>query len=79
MQLEDREARGALAVLDHKLPKVSFHGVAAGDVADFLRDVSGANLFINWKALEAAGIKRDSPVEVAVEKREVFKDPHADY
>src|SRR6185503_19872463 len=32
------------------------------DVIDFLRDVTGANIFVNWRALEAAGIDRNTPV-----------------
>ena len=29
---------------------------------DFLRDVTKANIFVNWKALEAAGIDKNAPV-----------------
>ena len=31
-------------------------GVPLRDALDFLRDVSGANFHINWKAIEAAGM-----------------------
>ncbi|HSU67322.1 MAG TPA: hypothetical protein VLJ39_10650, partial [Tepidisphaeraceae bacterium] len=48
--------------LDRKLPEVKFDGVALGDVIDFLRDVSGLNLFVNWKSLEAAGVDKNTPV-----------------
>jgi beta-lactamase regulating signal transducer with metallopeptidase domain/type II secretory pathway component GspD/PulD (secretin) len=50
------------AQLTRLLPEIDFKGVGLGDTIDFLRDVSGANVFVNWKALEAAGIKRDAPV-----------------
>ena len=48
--------------LDRQLPELSFDGVGLSDVIDFLRDVSGANVFVNWKSLEAAGIDRNAPV-----------------
>ena len=31
-------------------------------MVDFLRDVSGANIFVNWKSLEGAGVDRNAPV-----------------
>ena len=48
--------------LNTVLPEVNFSGVALGDSLDFLRDVSGINLTVNWKALEEAGITKDTPV-----------------
>ena len=48
--------------LNSSLPEVKFDGVALGDALDFLRDVSGINLTVNWKALEAAGVTKDMPV-----------------
>lgn len=50
--------------LNTTLPEVKFDGVAFTDAVDFLRDVSGANLTVNWKALEEAGITKDTPVTV---------------
>ena len=50
------------AQLDRRLPEIRFDQVAFGDVVDFLRDVTGANLFVNWRALEAAGVERTAPV-----------------
>ncbi|HEX4792751.1 MAG TPA: hypothetical protein VH370_03110 [Humisphaera sp.] len=46
------------------LPEVKLSGVALADALDFLRDVSGVNLTINWKALEQAGIAKDTPINV---------------
>jgi len=31
---------------------------------DFMRDVSGANITVNWKALEASGMTRDAQVNL---------------
>jgi general secretion pathway protein D len=53
-----------LAILDRKIPELRFDGVAFGDVVDFLRDVTGANLFVEWRTLEQAGIDRTTPVTV---------------
>jgi len=48
--------------LNASLPEVKFDGVALGDALDFLRDVSGINMTVNWKAMEAAGVTKDTPV-----------------
>jgi beta-lactamase regulating signal transducer with metallopeptidase domain len=48
--------------LDHQLPDLQFDGVGLNDVIDFLRDVSGANIVVNWKSLEAAGVEKNTLV-----------------
>src|SRR5215469_15883337 len=50
--------------LNQRLPELQFQGVTLGDAVDFLRDVSGANIVVNWKALESAGITRDTTVNL---------------
>jgi hypothetical protein len=50
--------------VDRRLPEANFNNTALSDVIDFLRDVSGANLFVNWVELEKAGLKRDAPVSL---------------
>ncbi len=50
------------AQLDRRLPEVRFDGVALTDVIDFMRDITGANIFVNWRALEAAGVDKNAPV-----------------
>jgi bla regulator protein BlaR1 len=52
------------ASLQRRLPEVNFQRAALSDVIDFLRDVSGADIQVNWRALEAAGIERKAPVTV---------------
>jgi Flp pilus assembly secretin CpaC len=59
---EDKEDRAVQAQLDRALPELTFDGVGFSDVIDFLRDVSGANIFVNWKSLEGAGVDRNAPV-----------------
>jgi len=53
-----------LATLERKVPETNFDGAALSDVVDFLRDASGANIIVEWKALEAAGIDRNAPVSL---------------
>lgn len=57
-------SRKLRAQLDRKLPEVRFVKQPISDVFDSLRDVTGADIFINWSALELAGVRRDSPVTV---------------
>jgi beta-lactamase regulating signal transducer with metallopeptidase domain len=51
-----------LAKLNRELPDVSFDGVGLSDVMDFLHDVSRARIEVDWKALEQAGVGRNTPV-----------------
>ena len=54
--------RAVQAQLDRQLPELQFDAVGFSDVIDFLRDVSGSNIFVNWKSMEAAGVDRNTPV-----------------
>jgi hypothetical protein len=61
---EEKEAdEKVLLQLDRTLPGINFSGQELADVLDFLRDVAGANIFVDWRALEAAGIGKDAKVE----------------
>ena len=40
-----------IARLDRQLPEVNFKGQGLSDVMDFLRDVSGAEIFVNWRLI----------------------------
>lgn len=51
-------------VLDQVLPEIRFQGVSIVDAVDFLRDVSGANIHVNWRALEAIGVTKDAQVNM---------------
>lgn len=50
--------------LEQRLPELKFQSVTLGDAIEFLRDVSGANLTVNWKALEGAGVTRDTAINM---------------
>jgi len=52
------------AQLDRVLPAVNFANVTLKDAIDFLRDVSGSNIHVNWKAIEAAGITQDTQINI---------------
>ena len=54
----DAEVR---AIVTKTLPEVRFDAVAFSDVMDFLRDITGASIFVNWRALEAARINKNTP------------------
>ena len=52
--------------LDRSLPEMKFTGVTFGEAIDFLRDVSGLNIHVNWKALEPQNVTADTPVNIRV-------------
>src|ERR1051325_182447 len=58
------------AQLDRVLPAVNFTNVTIKDAVDFLRDVSGCNIHVNWKAIEAAGITQDTTINLKL--RQVY-------
>ncbi|MFI5381511.1 MAG: hypothetical protein ACHRHE_19615 [Tepidisphaerales bacterium] len=50
--------------LSRNLPRINFTGVTFKEAVDFLRDFSGLNIHVNWKAIEAAGVAADTPVNI---------------
>jgi hypothetical protein len=48
--------------LDRRLPEIHLHGQAFSDVIDFLRDVSGSKIEVDWPSLKKAGVNQDTPV-----------------
>jgi hypothetical protein len=63
----------AQALLDKPLPQVKFDNVAFTDAIDFFRDISGANIFVNTRAMQAAGIDRNSPVTAQMKNVKLSK------
>ena len=57
-------SRARRSVLDQVIPDVKFTNVALKDALEFLRDVTGANIHVNWKAIEAAGVSQDTNVNM---------------
>lgn len=54
--------RTALQAMALRLPEVKFEGTRFADAIEHLRNVSGANFTVNWRALETVGVTRDTPV-----------------
>jgi hypothetical protein len=61
------EAETAMrADLDRTLPELKFDAAAFSDVMESLRDQTHLNLLVDWRALESAGIDRNTPVTTRV-------------
>ena len=69
-EVEDKSAskedQAVQALLERRLPTIQLPNVAFTDAIDFLRDTTGANILVNWKALEAASIDKQTPVTVSL-------------
>ena len=52
----------ATALFNRMLPELSFNAVGLTDVLEFLGDISGTKIEVDWKALEAAGVGRNTPI-----------------
>ena len=57
-------AQSPRAALGRTVPDLNFTGVTLADAIEFLRDVSGANIHVNWAALEAVGVGKDTQVNL---------------
>ena len=61
------------AQLDRVLPAVNLSNVTLNDAIDFLRDVSGSNIHVNWKAIEATGITPDTAINIKLRQVSLHK------
>src|SRR5437879_2697624 len=61
---ESNCARARRSALDQILPEVKFTNVALKDALEFMRDVTGANIHVNWRAIETAGVAQDTNVNM---------------
>jgi uncharacterized membrane protein YgcG len=50
--------------LSRRMPEVKFDNVGLGDAMDFIRDVSGTNIVVNWRALGEANVTRETPINL---------------
>jgi hypothetical protein len=62
----DPDDLAALQLLDRNIPTVGLPGVALTDSIEYLRDITGANIFVNWKALHAANVTESKNVTESV-------------
>lgn len=60
----DLIAKQNAAPLAKRLPSIQVNQAALADVVDFLRDVSSTNIFVDWKVLDDAGVKRDTKISL---------------
>lgn len=58
------QARTTGASMARTLPEMKFDGVALAECIDFLRDITSANIVVNWKALESAGVTKETLVNL---------------
>jgi hypothetical protein len=52
----------------HFLPSVKFDALPFKDVVMFFQTVTKANFHVNWRALEASGIRQDAPVTMDLKR-----------
>lgn len=57
-------ASTARAALDTRLPEAKLTNVTLSDALDFLRDIGGINILVDWKALDALNIGKDTPINI---------------
>ena len=51
------------------LPEVAFDNAELSDVVDFFRDVTGANIRVDWRSLEAANVHPKSHITLKLRNR----------
>jgi hypothetical protein len=56
----------AKALLAHRIPEVKFNNVGLKEAVDFLRDVSGANIHVNWNELNRSKVDAETPLNINV-------------
>ena len=58
-------------ILDTNLPEVRFQQIALKDCINFLTDISGAKLQVDWKAFKAQKITEKTPVSLDVKDKKL--------
>ena len=65
---DSRGLSAATAAAQRKLaqlaPEINFSALPFSDAVDFFRDTTELNLFVNWRAIEGAGVGRNAPINV---------------
>ena len=57
---------GAGALLDQRVPELSFQEAPFEQVMDWVQDQTGANVVVRWQIMEDAGVERDKPISLRV-------------
>jgi hypothetical protein len=50
--------------LNSEISSINLANASFADALDYLRDITGANINVNWRLLETAHVTRDTPVNV---------------
>jgi hypothetical protein len=74
--LHAQNATKARVALAQPIKELNVDGVTLFKVVEFLRDSSGANIIVNWKTLEAAGIAKETPISLQVRDLSLRKMIH---
>ena len=59
-----RDEETTYTEFQRRLPELNFQAIPFSDAIDFLRDVTGMNINVNWQVFEAAGIDRNTPITI---------------
>lgn len=59
--------------LGQNIRELNVDGQSLSKVVSYLRDISGANIVVNWKVLEDAGVSRDTPISLQVRELPLHK------
>jgi hypothetical protein len=51
-------------LLDRHLPRIGLPGVPLSDSIDYIRAITGANIYVDWQAVGLAGVTKDFRVNV---------------
>jgi hypothetical protein len=62
------QTRQQRSQLDRPLPELNFDQTGFEDVVNFLCDVSGVTFTVDWKALERAGVAKNTPITLRMKK-----------
>jgi len=62
-QRESDANRVARRKLQENRPRLEFVEIPLDSAVDFMRDVTGLNIVVNWNALKAAGVEKNKPVD----------------
>jgi hypothetical protein len=54
-------------MMDQILPQTTMNDLPLKDAVTYLRSVTGANIFVNWSALQNAGISKLTPVSLSLQ------------
>lgn len=63
----------AKQVVNSRITVIDLNQTSLADTLEWLRDVTGANIFVNWAALESIGVDQSTPVTVKLRQIPVSK------